>query len=251
MKDRYQDRGFYRAYYGAGLEQNRLILGETDLAIGLSPGVWTPELRALLSDHLLDLRSRLQAYLAQDAEFAATHMPYKPLQEAPGIAHAMAAAAALAGVGPMATVAGAFAAAAGRFLRKYAPEAIVENGGDIYLDTCKDRIVGVYAGVDSPFTGNLALSITAAEQPVGVCASSGIIGPSFSYGQADVAVIVAPDVLVADAVATAVANRIQGPADLQTAVEFALTIPGVWGALAASSNQIAALGRITLCNPGT
>jgi len=246
MSNHYQDRNLYRAQYGAGLEQNRLILGETDLAIGLPPGLWTSELQALLSDHVLDLRGRLQAYLARDAEFAASHIPHKPLANAPDIARAMAAAAALAGVGPMATVAGAFAAAAGRFLRRHAREVIVENGGDIYVDTLKERIVGVYAGADSPFTGNLAIQIAAAEQPLGICASSGVIGPSFSYGKADVAVIVAPDTLIADAAATAVANRIHSAVDLQAAVEYALTIPGVAGALAICGGQLAALGRITL-----
>jgi len=241
-----QDRELYRAHYGAELETAYLRHGETDLAICLLAGLWQPRLAAKLSDHIVELRSQLQAYMAFDPDFAASHTPYRPKAYAPALAEAMSGAAAQVGVGPMAAVAGAFAQAAGRFLAAYSTEVIVENGGDLYLATTKERRVGVYAGPDSPYSGRLALKVPAELQPLGICTSSGTVGPSFSYGKADAAVILAPDALLADAAATALGNRVQIPADVGTAVEFIATLPGISGALALCGEALAAWGAIEL-----
>jgi len=66
----------------------------------------------------------------------------------------------------------AFAEFVGRDLLKYSPEVIVENGGDIFLKSTKSRLVGVYAGEDSPLTGRVALKIEPLDTPLGVCTSS-------------------------------------------------------------------------------
>ncbi len=62
----------------------------------------------------------------------------------------MCFAAQAAGVGPMAAVAGAFAAHVGHVLLKDAQQVIVENGGDIFLKTESVKTIAVYAG-KSPF----------------------------------------------------------------------------------------------------
>ena len=241
-----QDRQIYRAQYGAELETSYLRHEETDLAICLPAGLWQPQLAQALSAHIVKLRVQLQGYIAQDPAFAASHTPHTPLAGAPAIAQAMAQAAAVAGVGPMAAVAGAFAQAAGEFLAGYSSQVIVENGGDIYLATTKDRIVGIYAGSASPYSGNLGLKIVAKQQPLGVCTSSGTVGPSYSYGKADAAVILAADALLADAAATALGNRVRTPQDVGAAVEFAAALPGVGGALVICQKALAALGEIEL-----
>jgi len=240
------DRDIYRACYGVGLETVYLRQGETDLAIRLPAGLWQPELAAALNARIGELRAQLQAYIERDPAFAASHTPHSPSDDAPDIAHAMARAAAVAGVGPMAAVAGAFAQAAGEFLAVCGTEVIVENGGDIYLATTKDRIVGIFAGPASPYTGTLGLKILAAQQPLGICTSSGTVGPSFSYGKADAAVILATDALLADAAATALGNLVQTPVDVGAAVKFAATLPGVTGALAICEKDLAAWGAIEL-----
>ena len=242
-----ENREIYRAHYGGELETCRLCHGETDLAICLPAGVWRAELAAATSAYIVELRGLLQSYIAQDPDFAASHAPYRPKKEAPAIAQAMAHAAAQAGVGPMAAVAGAFARAAGEFLAAYSTEVIVENGGDIYLSTTKDRIVGVYAGPHSPYTGRLGIKISIAQQPLGVCTSSGTVGPSFSYGKADAAVVLAANVELADAAATALGNRVQGPEDVGLAVETIATLPGIQGALAICGEALAAWGEVELC----
>lgn len=242
----HEDRMLYRAQYGGELVTSRLTIGETDLAICLPWGVWDDKLQAELAAHMLELRQQLQAYIAQDPVFAATHAAYHPPAHAPALAYAMAAAAALVCVGPMATVAGAFAQAAGVFLAAYSSEVIVENGGDIYLATTKERIVGIYAGENSPFSGKLALKIPSSAQPLGICTSSGTVGPSFSYGKADAAVLLATDALLADAAATAVGNRVQSAKDVRQAAEYASTIPGVTGSLVICGGALAAWGAVEL-----
>jgi ApbE superfamily uncharacterized protein (UPF0280 family) len=69
-------------------------------------------------------------------------------------------------------------------------EVIVENGGDIYLATSKERTIGIYAG-DSPLSLKVGIVISPDETPLGVCTSSGTVGPSLSFGKADAVCILA------------------------------------------------------------
>ncbi len=92
----------------------------------------------------------------------------------------MAAAAYVAGVGPMAAVAGAVAEAVARVLEPLSPEVSVENGGDIFVMGARERVVGLWAGEDG-VTG-IGLALPAEMLPVAVATSSGTIGPSVSLG---------------------------------------------------------------------
>ena len=139
-------------------------------------------------------------------------------------------AARLAGVGPMAAVAGLISEKCGSLLARYSDNVIVENGGDIWLKTKTVRQIAVFAG-NSPFTYRIALEIGPEQTPLGICTSSGTVGHSLSIGKADAAVILAPSAVLADAVATATCNMVQKEDDLQKAAEFALSVPGVTGAL--------------------
>ena len=79
-----------------------------------------------------------------------------------------------------------------------------------------------------------------------VCTSSGTVGPSLSYGRADAAVAVARDAALADAAATALGNRVRGPADLEAAVDWAASLPGVEGAVAILGDRLAVRGDLEL-----
>lgn len=82
----------------------------------------------------------------------------------------------------------------------------MENGGDLYLWSRAPRIAALYAGADHPLTGRVGLRLTADHLPMGVCTSSGTLGPSRSFGRADAAMALSPDGALADAVATALGN---------------------------------------------
>ncbi len=240
---------FYRSSYRGELVTWHLAVRETDLALCLLPGVWNGTLERQVRALVTGLRRDLERYLRTCPEYARTHSPFHPPLPAPRIALQMAEAAARAGVGPMASVAGAFARAVGLFLRTRSTEVLVENGGDLWLAGTRPRRVGLFAG-DSPFSGRLALRILPAQMPLGVCTSSGTVGPSFSYGRADAVTVLAPDVLLADAVATAAGNLVQGPADLERAVEFAMGTEGVTGAVAIQGSTLAAQGAVELVELG-
>jgi ApbE superfamily uncharacterized protein (UPF0280 family) len=150
-----------------------------------------------------------------------------------------------AGTGPMAAVAGAVAEFVGQGLLPLSSEVIVENGGDIFLKVSSPVVVGILAP-NTPFANKLALSFEAMAVPLGICTSSGNVGPSLSLGRADAATIVSKDVALADAVATALGNRIHDVRDAKRAVQWAMTVPGVEGALAVKGDTIAALGNLEL-----
>lgn len=245
MEWRHATERFYRWSYSGGLEMHHVSVKETDLALCLPPGVWSRDLERQVMERIRRLRRELEDYLEACPEFGTTHAPFEPPWPAPDLALRMAEACRRAGVGPMAAVAGAFASEVGRFLEGFTPEVLVENGGDLWMTGTTARIVGLFAG-DSPFSGRLGLRIPAAMLPLGVCTSSGTVGPSFSYGRADAATILAPDALLADAVATATANRVQTAADLQGAVEFAVATDGVVGALAIQGSTLAVQGAVEL-----
>jgi len=241
----YVDRD-YRLRFGSSMEMHLLSVKETDLAIYLPKGIWNEQLADKTEQFIRQKRFELEEYIKLDPAFAATHEPYLlDPSIAPLIALAMARAGNKAGVGPMAAVAGAFSHAVGQFLLPYTDEVVVENGGDIFIVGQQDRVIGVFAG-KSPFSHKIGIKIAKKNMPLGVCTSSGTVGPSFSYGKANAVVILSHDVLLADAVATAAANVVQTEEDLEKSVEIAKNIKGIKGILAIKDKQMAAWGDIEL-----
>jgi len=194
---------------------------------------------------VVDLRTALDAYIARHPEFAVSFTPVNALADAPVAARHMCRAAAAAGVGPMAAVAGAFAAHTGQALLKHTRQVIVENGGDVFIKTNDIRTAAVYAG-DSPLSMKLGISVDSVVKPVAVCTSSGRVGPSKSFGQADAAVVLSHDAYLADACATRLGNDIKQPGDLQQALDAIAAVDGVIGAVAVMDELCGAVGNITL-----
>lgn len=218
---------------------------ETDLDVGVEKAKLSPSLVEGVRQEVVRVRAQLEQYIARDSIFLKTMEPCQPRPGAPEIATIMARAGRIAGTGPMAAVAGAIAEHIGQYLAKRSLEVIVENGGDIYLRSRQVRKIGVFAG-PSPFTNHLAVEIQPHQTPLGVCTSSGTLGHSLSLGRADAAIILAPSAPLADAVATATANLVQDENDLPRALEFALGIKSVAGALVIKNDQLAAGGNIKL-----
>jgi ApbE superfamily uncharacterized protein (UPF0280 family) len=161
----------------------------------------------------------------------------------------MADSAAEAGVGPMAAVAGAIAEFVGNGLLEFSPEIIVENGGDVFLKSLKNRIVSIYAG-ESPLSEKIGLEIQPEETPLGICTSSGTVGHSLSYGQADAVVAVSKSTPLADAAATAIANLISKPDDIPKGIEFAESIRGLKGTVIIKGDRMGVWGDIKISQTG-
>ncbi|MBU0926459.1 MAG: UPF0280 family protein [Spirochaetes bacterium] len=189
-------------------------------------------------------RAALERYIARHERFRASLVPVELLPGAPPIALVMSRASLAAGVGPMAAVAGAFAEIAGRAaLGEGIAEAVVENGGDIFVKVDAPITVGLYAG-SSPLSGRLAFRIDPERTPLGICSSSGTLGHSLSLGACDLATVVSADTALADAVATLAANLVSRPEDIDRALAAAGDIPGVLGVLIVKGDRIGMRGDL-------
>lgn len=208
------DKRFYRDWTdSAGLEHFQVTVGQSDLLVACKK-----ELQTLASRELRRARRKIELYIAKHQEFAGSLVPVCVGEDAPDIVLEMEAAAAVWNVGPMAAVAGAVAQAVGRRLCLETDTVIVENGGDIFAKAPRALRFAIYAGEDSPFSDKLAFEMDAREG-VGVCTSSGRVGPSLSFGLADAVVAIDNNVPLADAAATAIANRVRSSKDVQAVVE--------------------------------
>lgn len=224
----------------------RVTINETDLLVRVEHGIEDLNmLRQRVETIVRRERRLLEDYIQRQPVFLSSLVPITVTASAPRIAPRMAIAAEAAGVGPMAAVAGAIATLVGDELALNYDEVIIENGGDIFISSSQPRTISVFAG-DSPFTGRLGILLHPHLFPLGVCSSSGTVGPSLSFGSADCATVIAKDAALADAVATALGNKISSTNDLKPAVEWAMTIPGVLAGLAIKDDQLAAQGSIEL-----
>lgn len=188
--------------------------------------------------------SMLEAYINRQPTFRSSLLPITLLPEAPRVAHTMAQAAEIVGVGPMAAVAGTLAQlAAEAGIAAGSREAIVENGGDIYLIIDHDITIGIYAG-ENNFAANLAFHITPEETPLAICSSSSNMGHSLSLGKCDLATVLAKNAALADATATWLGNQIKCEADIEPALKKAAQIPGIRGILAVKREKMGIWGKL-------
>ena len=193
---------------------------------------------------IVRLRAVLEEYIDRDPAFAASLAPLAVSDDAPAVAERMARAAERVGVGPMAAVAGTMAQLAAQAgLDAGAEEAIVENGGDIYLASPRPVVVALYAGA-SPLAGQLALDVQPHQMPLAVCSSSSKMGHSLSLGDCDLGTVVARDAALADAAATQAANLVRKPEDIDKALEQIAAIDGVDGVLLIQGDRIGLAGSL-------
>lgn len=237
----HQPRRYRRMPEAADLVACEVAVGETDLLILAHRDLRT-EARAAARR----VRRAIESHAALHPGFLTARTPLRPPADASGTVAEMYAAAQVAGVGPMAAVAGAIAEAVARELAKLSPEVIVENGGDLFVISRRERLVAIDPG-RREWTRAPALVVPPGERAI--CTSSGTVGHSDSAGRADAAVIVAPKGAVADALATATANRVSDPADVAGAVEWARGRPGVEHVVVICGGTMATWGRLELRPP--
>ncbi len=230
---------------GKDLVPFNVTVKETDLYIRASA-----DLRRKAHRLVLKYRRQLDKYIEQNTAFLTTLEPFPTPGRAPEIVKQMIEAARKAGVGPMASVAGAIAEYVGRELLDFSPEIIVENGGDIYLKSLTQKTVGIYAG-KSPLTGKIGLEISARDTPLGICTSSGTVGPSLSYGEANAVVVISPSATLADAAATAIGNRVSRADDIDRAIEFGRSISDLKGIIIIKDDNLGVWGKVKLCETTT
>ena len=196
-------------------------------------------------DSVFYYRSEIENYITTHPDFEKSLVPLPNDHDAPLIVQEMLRASSLAGVGPMAAVAGAIAEFVGKSLLRYSPEVIVENGGDIFASTAEEIIIKIFAG-ESPLSQKIGFKVLPSEMPLGVCTSSGTVGPSLSFGKADAVTIVSSSTAIADSVATAIGNRVKRTDDIPFALKVAASFPGIKGVIIILGKKMGVWGTIEL-----
>lgn len=212
-------------------------VNETDLFICASN-----DLTSVAYERVHIYRNQLEVFIATHPVFLKSFVPIEVPDSAPDIAKSMAEAAKTADVGPMAAVAGAIAEYVGRDLLNYCDEVIIENGGDIFIKTNVERKLGIYAG-DSPLSNKLAVLIKPEDSPLGICTSSGTVGHSVSFGRADAVVVFSKNTSLADAAATKIGNLVRSKDDINEAIKFAQSLPGVEGVIIVIGDGLGGWGK--------
>lgn len=234
----YEPRTYRHWIKDSDLVSFNVTVKETDLYIRARNNLKAKALEAVVK-----CRTPLEEYIESHPLFLSSLEPCSVEEDAPAIVREMAQAAQVVGVGPMATVAGAVAEAVGKDLLAYAPEIIVENGGDIFMKISKTRLIGVYADKSS-LTGKIALEISPEQTPLGICTSSGTVGHSLSLGTADAVIALSHSTALADAAATALGNSIKSAEDIALAIEQAQTIDGLDGVVIIKGDKVGLWGKV-------
>ncbi len=241
----YQPRHYRKSVQAGGLTGFVVTVDETDLLV-----LAESELEDAALELVKAARAQLQAHIARRPEFLTS---LKPLQtpdpevgggeQMPEMIAAMYRAGQIVGTGPMAAVAGAVAEAVGEGLLSSSRQVIVENGGDIFIKSDTPRTVSIYAGA-SPLSAKVGIRLPAGR--FGVCTSSGSVGHSLSMGQADAAVAISTDTALADAVATALGNRIRRAEEIAAGLEWVQGIEGILHAAIIVGNQFGTWGQFEI-----
>jgi len=237
---KYQPR-FYRLFYSTKFFKLEVIVKESDLSVLTDKEIKKEYLRSLI----LKYRDQIESYIEENNDFLTFLEPLRMDKKAASIVQEMLVYSKLAGVGPMAAVAGAIAEYVGKELLKQCSQVIIENGGDVFLKTEKDIRIGVYAG-DSPLSNKIFINIKKSQTPIGICTSSGTVGHSLSFGKADAVIISSSSAILSDAVATAAANLVKTNKDFKNAINFAKNVKGIKGILIILKNNLGVWGDLEI-----
>lgn len=232
---------FYRDFSSAdNLLKYEVVEEESDLYV-----VSDADLRAKIKELLAVYRRQIIDYIKKDPQFQFSLAAHKVEQSAPEIIKSMAFETSKVNVGPMASVAGAISEFIGRDVSAECGTAIIENGGDIFAKLKNPAKIGIYAG-SSPLSNKIAIEILPSDTPIGICTSSGTVGPSLSFGKADAVCVVCESATFADACATAIGNKVKTEADVAGAVDFASGIKGIKGVIIIIKEKIGIWGEIKI-----
>ena len=182
--------------------KENLHLKQSNVTIIADKKTYLEAAKASVKNH----RELLETYIKKNPFFEITLDPYLPTDDSPECVDRLINAGNSMGIGPMSAVAGTLASLAlEAMIAEGANYGIVDNGGDIALINDRETVVGVYTG--NSFFQDIGFLIPPNKEILGICTSSGTIGPSISFGFADAAIVFSNDVSLADSAATALGNN--------------------------------------------
>ena len=199
--------------------------------------------------YIYSIRQQLKSYINHNQDFMISLEPLRIDDEnmAP-IVRKMYDSSLKADVGPMACVAGTISEMALDYLiEKDSKYSIVENGGDIALINDEKVLSGIFSN-NHVLGNNIAFEIKNRRNPLGICTSSGKIGHSISFGEADSVCVISKSTSLADGLATRIANEVKGNTSedkvhqgLETAENYREFFNGV---LIISGEHVGTVGRL-------
>jgi len=216
----------------------KVEIEETAATIAAERGFLESAVEAIRSTRL-----QIERHIRQDRFFLTTLEPYDPEPSSTKVIRRMCAASSAAGVGPMATVAGVIAQEAlEAMVSKGCRHGWVDNGGDIALILEEPATLEVFSDPESK--NACALELEPTDEIFGVCTSSGTLGHSVSFGNADVALAIADDAVLADALATAIGNAVKDKESLDTCFDMFKNVDGFRAGLAMIEGSVSVHGKV-------
>lgn len=201
-----------------------------------------------LKRHIYSIRRDLKNYISKNQDFLLSIEPIKAEGDLPLIVEMMIASSNVADVGPMACVAGTISELSlGYLIDMDSKYSIIENGGDIALVNDEKVLCGIYS--NNQVLGNeIAFEIKPRKKQLGICTSSGKIGHSISFGEADSVTVISKSSSIADSLATRIANEVTGPTGedkLSNALECSENYRELFdGVLIISDDNVGTVGRL-------
>ncbi|MCX8171827.1 MAG: UPF0280 family protein [Candidatus Bathyarchaeota archaeon] len=224
---------------------------EYGLTIGYSKIHIKSDVKEAIFEAIKDIRRHIRDllnYIEENPYFRYSLKPLDVCSNAPIIAQRMAEASSIAGVGPMASVAGAIADLGLETLLKMGSKiAIVEDGGEISAYSSGEDIVASILTSEPYLSGKIGFLITRHDSPLGIGTSSGKSSQAVSFGEADSVTIIADNAAIADAAATAVCNAVTGhdiKKSISKGLERAKSIKRIRGAIIVREGYAGLIGSI-------
>jgi uncharacterized protein len=236
----YKERTYRSLINKDNLTSYNIKIAESDLFISSDTNLADSAEKSLLKH-----RNSLEVYIKNHPAFRTALLPLLEDNFAPPIVRDMLSKSKICGVGPMASVAGAVAEFVGRDLLNQTENLIIENGGDIFLQSKNKLMVSIYAG-ESALSYKVNILVKPEETPLGICTSSATVGPSLSFGKADAVCVISKSATLADAAASAIGNKVKSKNDIKNALDYGIKIPGVIGIIIIIGNDIGAIGEVEL-----
>lgn len=224
------------------LYEGSFRIKESRITIKTNPETF---LAAVLS--ILEHRAQLEAYVKEEPEFLIALEPIKVWRDAPEVVKRMDEASRIAGVGPMASVAGVIAdLSVEAAIDAGAEGVLVENGGEVSLDGAYTFHIALNAK-GTVLSGNVGFRITPEWYPIGIATSSATRGHAISFGIADGVTVFSKNAAYADALATRLCNAVVGDSPkqaMEAGLSVAKDIREVRGAILVVRDKVGMVGRL-------
>jgi len=203
------------------------------------------DIYSFIHDKLIDFYNILEQEIKENPDFEKSLIPLKNYSCNNWILSEMYKTSETFNVGPMAAVAGSLCEYISREIQDRVRYLVIENGGDVYIKSTRDAVISVFLK-NNYFGKGLNIKIEKKLLPCGIASSSGTFGHSLSLGNSDIAMVLAKNAIIADAAATAFANKIKNKDDLEKAVNSMKDKEGILGLLAIKDEKIAIYGQMAL-----